>query len=180
MSRLKRDRAVLAVIDVQEKLAAVMQDRKRLETNIERLIHGAAILGVPVLHTEQYPQGLGPTTPKLAAALTERPIQKMCFSGYACEEFGQWIHSLGRRQVLLAGIEAHVCVYQTALDLLQNDYEVHLVVDAVSSRTAANKQLAIERMREEGAKLTSTEMALFELTERAGTDEFRAISRLIR
>lgn len=172
---------MLAVIDFQEKLAAAIHDREVTENNIERLIRGCHLLTLPALYTEQYPQGLGPTTARLRAAIAEtygsQAVQKMCFSGFGSPEFAQ---ALKRPQVLLAGIETHVCVFQTAMDVLREGFEVHLVADAVSSRTAENKRLALERMKDEGVKLTTTEMALFELTERAGTDEFRAISRLVK
>jgi len=183
--RLDRSTTLLAVIDVQEKLAAVISEREAVEKNIERLIRGCHVLGIPLLITEQYPQGIGTTTPAVRAALdatttTARPIQKMCFSAFGSPEFVSQLDFLGRRQILLAGIEAHVCVYQTAMDLLTNRYEVYVVADAVSSRAAQNKQLALDRLRLEGVRLTSTEMALFELTECAGTDEFRAISKLVK
>jgi nicotinamidase-related amidase len=173
MSRLERTTAILLIIDVQEKLMPVIANREQLEANIVRLIRGAQILGVPILITEQYVKGLGHTVAPLRDALGDayKPIEKSCFSGY---------RELERKQVIVAGIETHVCVYQTVSDLLAHGYEVTLVADALSSRTIENKEIALRRMMSEGAKLSSTEMALFELTVASGTDEFRAISKLVK
>lgn len=182
--RLARENAVLVVIDVQDRLARVIDSIDEVTANIERLLGGCGILGIPSLLTEQYPQGIGPTTPGILAAHREiggsEAIVKACFSSHGCREFREHLGALDRKQVLLCGIETHVCVYQTALDLLDDDYEVHLVADAVSSRSPRNREIAIHRLEREGAKLTSTEMALFELTVTSGTDEFRAISRLVK
>ncbi len=171
MSRLKREEAVLVIIDVQERLMPVISKREQVEQNIERLIRGAQILGVPILVTEQ--NRLGPTVEILRNALGDvyAPIEKSCFSGY---------RELTRKQVIVAGVETHICVYQTVSDLLANGYEVTIVADAVSSRKIDNKEIALRRMISDGAKLSSTEMALFELTVASGTDEFRAISKLVK
>jgi nicotinamidase-related amidase len=183
-NRLRRDEALLAVIDVQEKLAPVIHDIESVMRNLERLIRGTHLLGVPMVITEQYVKGLGPTSARLreVAASTHgyEPVEKMCFSANACEGFAQQLKTSDRRKIILAGVETHVCVYQTAIDLLHAGYEVHLVADAVSSRTLANKEVAIQRMLQEGVKLTSTEMVLLEMTVKSGTDEFRAISKLIK
>lgn len=182
--RLSRDHTILVIIDVQEKLLPAIDGAKELTRNVERLIRGAHVLGVPVIVTEQYVKGLGATVDPLRRALEEtsgyRAVEKSCFSAHGCEAFVAQLAALERRQVLVAGVEAHVCVYQTVLDLLAGGYEVTLLADAVSSRTAENKAIALQRMTAEGAKLSSTEMALFELTVISGTDEFRAISRLVK
>jgi nicotinamidase-related amidase len=182
--KLQRSNAVLAIIDVQEKLMPVISQHQQIETNIERLIRGCHILGVPVLLTEQYVKGLGQTVPRLRQALEEissySPIEKSCFSSYRCDDFRGGLRNLQRRQVIITGIEAHVCVYQTVQDLLEGGFEVSIVADAVSSRTPENKAVALQRMTSDGAKLSSTEMALFELLVAAGTDEFRAISKLVK
>jgi nicotinamidase-related amidase len=182
--RLRRDRAVLAIIDVQERLIPVIDGADGVIRNIERLIRGCHILGVPVLVTEQYVRGLGATVETVRRSLEETsgyaPIEKSCFSAYGCESFAARLAELGRTQVLVAGVETHVCVYQTVEDLLARDLGVSVIADAVSSRTASNREIAIRRMLSDNAKLSSTEMALFELTGLAGTDEFRAISRLIK
>jgi nicotinamidase-related amidase len=182
--RLDRNDAVLVVIDVQERLMPVIHERFDVERNVERLIRGAHILGVPAIVTEQYVKGLGPTVEPLRAALEEtggyRPIEKNCFSAHGCDPFAAQLAALDRRQVLLAGVETHVCVYQTAQDLLGAGRQVWIAADAVSSRTARNRDIALQRLVSEGAKLSSTEMALFELLGVAGTEEFRAVSKLVK
>lgn len=177
---MKLDRATttLLVIDVQERLMPVIDVADDVLRNIERLVRGCAILGVPALLTEQYVKGLGATVEPVRRAFEETsgyaPFEKSRFSAAGC------FPELQRPQVLIAGVETHVCVYQTVEDLLERGVEVHVIADAVSSRTAQNRELALRRMVADGAKLSSTEMALFELTVSAGTDEFRAISRLIK
>jgi isochorismate hydrolase len=184
MARLHRDNALLIVIDVQEKLTAVIHEQEQLQRNIERLVRGCHILKVPAILTEQYPKGLGPTTESVQGAFDQtygtQAVQKMCFSGYRCSEFVETIKPTNRKQILVAGIEAHVCVYQTVSDLLAEGYDVTVIADAVSSRTALNREIALRRMTQEGARWSSTEMALFELTTEAGTDEFKAISKLVK
>lgn len=184
MSRLERNRAVLVVIDVQEKLLPVIHEGDAVVKNIDRLIRGCAILGVPAIVTEQYVKGLGSTNESLRQAVSEsgtwEPVEKMCFSASGCEAFTSRLSASGRKQVIVAGIETHVCVYQTVSDLLRSGYEVTLIADAVSSRTERNRDIAIRRMEMEGAKISSTEMALFEITTLSGTDEFKAISKLVK
>jgi len=171
--RLERNNATLLIIDVQERLMPVISNREQLEQNLVRLVRGAQILGVPILVTEQYVKGLGHTVETVRGALGDayKPIEKACFSGF---------RDLERKQVIVAGIETHVCVYQTVSDFLTRGYEVTIVGDAVSSRTQENKDIALRRMINDGAKLSSTEMTLFELTVASGTDEFRAISKLVK
>lgn len=177
-SRLERDRSVLAVIDVQEKLMPVIHGADAVARNVDRLIRGMHILGVPVVLTEQYVKGLGRTIEPVRRALEETsgyaPIEKSCFSA------AEHLASHGRDQVIVAGVEAHVCVYQTILDLRTSGLDVTVVADAVSSRTPENKEIALRRLVAEGARLSSTEMLLFELARVSGTDEFRAISRLVK
>ena len=182
--RLERANTVLLVIDVQQKLMPVIDGADRVVRNIERLVRGAHILGVPALLTEQYVKGLGPTVDAVRIAFEEsggyRPIEKACFSAQGCEPFAAQLAALRRRQVVVAGVETHVCVYQSVTDLLTAGYEVTIVADAVSSRTPRNREIALQRLVSEGVKLSSTEMALFELLGVSGTDEFRAISRLVK
>ncbi|MFN2443072.1 MAG: hydrolase [Thermoanaerobaculia bacterium] len=184
MRRIDRSQALLAIIDVQEKFSGVIDGFDPLRRNVERLIRGCHILGVPLAMTEQYPKGLGETVAELKTTLEQtyatKPAQKMCFSGQACDEFANQLVSAGRKQILLAGIETHVCIWQTAIDLLDAGYDVFIVADAVSSRTAFNREIALRRLEAEGAKLTTTEMVLFEMTVEAGTEEFRAISKLVK
>ncbi len=178
---LERDDTALVVIDVQGKLARLMHDKAKLFTNLRRMIQGARVLGVPILVTEQYPEGIGPTVPEIAEVLPELdPISKICFSCCGADEFVSSLQSLGRRAVLVTGIETHICVMQTVLDLLEAAYDVHVVADAVSSRSADNKRIGLERMRDAGAVITSTESALYELLAVASGPEFKAVLKLIK
>jgi nicotinamidase-related amidase len=173
--------SVLLVIDVQEKLFRVMYQKEQFADNLQRLIKGIQVLEVPVLVTEQYPQGLGPTIPEIAGLLTVvKPYPKVNFSCCGDEAFLRAFQQAHRKQVLIAGIESHICVYQTAADLISAGYEVHVVGDAVSSRTGQNKNTGIKMMLQAGAKLTGTEAALFELLKVAKGDKFKAISQIVR
>lgn len=153
--------------------------------NIDRLIRGCHVLdALPVVVTEQYVKGLGPTIEPLRRALEETygysPIGKTCFSASGSGEFQAAMRLARRKQIIVAGVETHVCVYQTVSDLLVAGHEVTLIADAVSSRSAENREIATRRMVADGAKLSSTEMALFELAVNSGTEEFRTISRLVK
>src|SRR5437016_2864918 len=143
MIRLSRADAVLIVIDVQEKLMPVIDGHEEVARNIERLVRGCKVLDVPAMLTEQYVKGLGPTIPPIKRAFQEtsayEPIEKNCFSGYGCAEFVTALRLLQKRQAIVAAVEAHVCVYQTVVDLMANGHEVTIVADAVGSRTASNK-----------------------------------------
>jgi nicotinamidase-related amidase len=169
----------LVVIDVQEKLIGVIADHRRVVWNVRRLIDGAKVLGVPVVGTEQYPQGLGPTIPELAERLGPVP-SKLTFSGGSCPEVFAALRARSISNLLICGIEAHVCVQQTVLDLLADGWRVYVALDAVSSRFEIDRQTAFRRMETSGATLTTTEAALFEWCEIAGTPEFKQISRLVR
>ena len=178
---LTTDHAALVLIDVQGKLAQLMHAREALFDNLQRLVKGTRALRLPVLWLEQYPQGLGPTVPEIAGLLPGvTPIAKTCFSAWGSDAFRGQLTATGRKQVLLAGIEAHVCVYQTALDLLGAGFEVEVVSDAVSSRAAANAELGRQRMRDAGARLTGVEMALFELLRTAEAPAFREVARIVK
>ena len=173
--------SVLLVVDVQEKLFRVMYQKEQLADNLQRLIKGIQVLEVPVLVTEQYPRGLGPTIPEISKLLPDsRPMAKVSFSCCGDDNFLREFKKLNRKQVLIAGIESHVCVYQTAADLLAAGYEVYVVNDAISSRTEQNKDTGIKMMIQLGAKLTSTEASLFELLKVAKGDKFKAISQIVR
>jgi nicotinamidase-related amidase len=177
--KLDRGRAALAVIDVQEAFRPAVLDFERVAANVSVLIQGARILGLPLLVTEQYPKGLGHTAPEVAEHLDGvEPIPKLCFSAFDADGFPAAL--AGRDQVLLCGIEAHVCVNQTAEDLLATGREVHVVQDAVSSRTPQNRDLGLHKMERSGAVLTSVETALFELLRQAGTPEFKEIQGLVK
>jgi nicotinamidase-related amidase len=178
---LNVDHAMLLVVDVQGNLAHSMHEKQQLFDNLENLIKGGRILGLPMLLTEQNPRKLGPTLPQFAHLLEDMPcISKLHFSCCGDEAFMQAFAALNRKQVLIAGIEAHVCVYQTTADLLNLGYEVQVVCDAVSSRTAQNRHIGLERMRQQGAILSSTEMALYELMKVAGTPTFREVLKVVK
>jgi nicotinamidase-related amidase len=173
---LQRDRAALVVIDLQEAFRSAVGEFDTVAHNAGVLVQGARELGLPVVVTEQYPKGLGDTVPEVAEYLdgvARHP--KTVFSAVRADGFDLD----GRDQALVCGIEAHVCVEQTVQDLLDRGVEVHVSADAVSSRTALNRRLGLEKMERSGALLTSTEMALFELLGEAGTPEFKAIQKLV-
>jgi nicotinamidase-related amidase len=178
---LKPEDTVFVLIDVQGKLAQVMHGKDDLFQNLRILIQGLRELDIPVLWLEQYPEGLGPTIPEIAELLPDdKAIPKVSFSGCGKPEFLERLRELGRKQVLVAGIEAHICVYQTVRDLLGMGHEVEVVADAVSSRTPANCQIGLDRMANMGAGITSVEMLLFELLGEANTDVFRKIVKLVK
>lgn len=169
----------LLVVDVQQKLIGLISGHRRLVWNIGRLIDGARLLGLAVLATEQYPQGLGPTEPELAARLGPVP-SKLAFSCAGCPEVVRALEEHAVHKVLVVGIEAHVCVQQTVLDLLAAGFSVYVAVDAVGSRGALDRDIALRRMECAGASLTTTEAALFEWCQVAGTPEFKQISALVK
>ncbi|MFA5367754.1 MAG: hydrolase [Dehalococcoidia bacterium] len=178
---LNIDKTTLVIIDVQEKLSRVMHEKEKLFDNLQKLIKGMKLLDIPIVVTEQNPSGLGPTVPDIASLLSDvKPVIKFSFSCCGEEGFLREIGKLNRKQILLAGIETHVCVYQTAVDLLAAGYEVHAVVDCVSSRTIENKTLALDKMKSEGAKLTGVEIALFELLRTAKHSKFKEMSQIVK
>jgi nicotinamidase-related amidase len=177
---MNRDDAALVVVDVQEKLIGLIPGHERIVWNIRRLLDGAKILGVPAVATEQYPKGVGPTIPELAKRLTGPIPDKLAFSCGACGELFTDLSERSIFKLLLCGIEAHVCVQQTAFDLITAGFRVYLAVDAIGARFAIDKEIALRRMESAGATLTTTEAALFEWCEQSGTPEFKAISQLIR
>jgi nicotinamidase-related amidase len=175
---MSRNDTGLLVIDVQTKLMDKMADRNGVIANVARLIEGAKILGLAVQATEQYPKGIGPTVPELADRLPVRP-EKLTFSCCGLPQVAEDFRSRGIQKVLLAGIETHVCVQQSALDLIAQGFRVYVAADAVASRKELDRELALRRLDRAGAVLTTTEAALFEWTERAGTPEFKQISKLV-
>jgi len=171
----------LVVVDVQGKLAQLMADKEALFKNIRILIQAAKILEIPILWCQQVPAALGPTVPEIAELLTgNEPIDKASFSCAGCEPFNAKLEALNRKQVVLCGIETHVCIYQTAMDLLSRDYQLTAVADAISSRTTQNRQIGLDRLAAEGATLASTEMVLFELLKTAEHPQFRQIAKLVK
>jgi nicotinamidase-related amidase len=178
---LKPQNTVLVIVDVQGKLAQLMHDKEALFANLQRLIQGIQVLEVPIIWLEQNPKGLGPTIPEVAALLPDgEPIPKFSFSCCGNAAFMRALRGAQRANVLLCGIETHVCIYQTAMDLLALGYGVHVVADAVSSRTAENCHIALDRMRDARACITSTEMALFELLRTAKAPQFKAIAKIVK
>jgi nicotinamidase-related amidase len=179
--KLDRSRAALVVVDVQEAFRPAVLDFEQVAANVAVLVRGARVLGLPTLVTEQYPKGLGRTAPEVAEHLDEvRPIEKVCFSAVQANGFSRELHDTRRDQVLLCGIESHVCVNQTAEDLLADGAEVHVAQDAVTSRTAGNRALGLHKMERSGATVTSVETALFELVRQAGTPEFKQVQALVK
>lgn len=172
------DHAVLVVIDVQARLIPVMAEFGPALRNVQRLLDAASLLGWPVLASEQYPRGLGPTIPSVASRLADAPLEKLAFSCYGCEAFAAEVAEY--RDVVLCGIEAHVCVLQTALSGLGAGQRVFVAADAVTSRAVRNRELALAQLRAAGAVVASTETLLFQLLQTAGTDVFRAVSRLVK
>lgn len=171
----------LVLIDVQEKLAPAMQNKERLIENLRKLVQGVQILGIPVLWAEQNPDGLGPTVPEIAELLPDqKPVRKLSFSCCGSDPFMNNLKASSRKNLLVVGIEAHVCVYQTAADLINQQFNVQVVADGVDSRTAENKQIGLEKCKAAGAGLTSTETALFELLKVAKGDKFKAIIKLVK
>jgi len=171
----------LTVVDVQGKLAQLMHGREALFKNIQILIRAANILEIPILWCQQCPDALGPTVPEIAQLLADiKPINKSAFSCCGAEQFNARLKNLERNQILLCGIETHVCIYQTAIDLLRQDFNVNVIADAVSSRVIENKQIALNRLAAEGADISCTEMALFELLKTAEHPQFRQIAKLIK
>ena len=175
------DDTVLVIIDVQEKLFRFMNEKEMLVQNLQKLIRGALILGIPIILTEQYPNGLGPTITEVAELMpTVNHIPKFSFSCCGEGRFLQEVHTLNRKHIIIAGIETHVCVYQTAADLVNLGYQVQVVADCVSSRTSFNTTIALERLKSEGVILTSTEMVLFELLKTAENTKFKEFQRIIK
>ena len=169
----------LLVVDVQERLAPAISGHQRVVWNVGRLIDGAKVLGLPVVATEQYPKGLGPTVRVLAERLGKIP-SKLTFSCGGCPEIFRDLQDRGFHKLLVCGIEAHVCVQQTVLDLLAGGWRIYVAADAVGSRFEIDCRTALARMDSAGATLTTTEAALFEWCQTAGRPEFKQISRLVR
>lgn len=176
---MSREDTALLVVDVQEKLVRSIPGHERIIWNIRRLLDGAKLLGIPAVATEQYPHGLGPTTESLAERLGTIPA-KLAFSCGGCPDLFTGLRDAGVFKILVVGIESHVCVQQTVLDLLADGFRVYIAVDAVGSRFEIDRTVALRRMESSGATLTTTEAALFEWCDVAGTPAFKQISALVR
>lgn len=178
---LDKNEAVLLIIDIQDKLASVMQMRDQVVKNCLHLIELAKMQNIPVVVTEQYPKGLGRTVGEIQAALPSyKPVEKVAFNCCGEPAFLAEIKKLGKKKVIVTGMETHICVLQTTLGLLQEGLDVHLVRDAVCSRTKENWKAGVEFMRDAGAVVTCTETVLFQLLKVAGTEDFKKISQRIK
>lgn len=178
--RILAEETSCLVIDYQERLVPAMANKEALLSNSVKLLEGLKALGIPMTITGQYTKGLGLNVPEIfAAAGTEAYFDKMSFSSYELEEVKAALNSRGKN-VIICGIEAHVCVLQTAIDLKEAGYQPILVTDCISSRKESDKEIALIRAQQEGILLTTSESILFELTRRAGTDVFKQISRLVK
>lgn len=178
---LTPDNTVFLLVDVQGKLAHSMFARDDLFSNLKKLVKGVRVLEVPILWAEQNPKGLGPTVPEIAGLLTDlQAIPKYSFSCYKNKDIRQALEALNRRNVLVAGIETHVCVYQTIRDLNKAAYHSQIVADAVSSRTSENKQIGLEKCKSTGADITSVETVLFELLGVAEGEKFKKIIDIVK
>jgi nicotinamidase-related amidase len=178
---IERQKSCLLVVDVQEKLAPAMADPASVISNAGILMRAAARLHVPLVVSEQYPQGLGTTVPELRALAPDSARgAKLSFSCAADPGLLQRIKDAQRSQIVIAGLEAHVCVLQSALGLQQAGYQIVVVADAISSRAPASRDAALQRLRENGVEVATTEMVLFEWLGQAGTPEFKELSKLIK
>ncbi len=178
---LDKNSAALLIIDIQERLAAVMKQKDQVVKNCLHLVELAKMQSIPVVVTEQYPKGLGKTVPELQAALSSyQPVEKTAFNCCGEPAFNALVKRLGRKKIIVTGMETHICVLQTSLGLLGEGYGVHLVSDAVCSRTKENWKSGVEFIRDAGGVVTNTETALFQLLGVAGTEEFKKISQRIK
>jgi len=183
LPQLERGETVLAIIDVQDVLMKKMNQEvgKHVIRNILTLLTFAKKMAIPILITEQYPQGLGKTVPEIKMELGSiLPIEKVSFSCCGVETFNEKLNQLARKQVILVGIETHVCVLQTANDLIQKDYGVHVVADAICSRKKLDWEIGLRWMEKRGAMISTTEIIAFQLLKEAGTEEFKGLSKLFK
>lgn len=176
---ISASRSLLLVVDVQERLLPLIDEHDRVAWNVKRLLEGSKLLGVRQLTTEQYPQGLGPTVAPLRS-LVANSVEKRMFSCRECQELGRLLDEHALDQVVVCGLETHVCVQQTVLDLLSDGVSVYVVTDAVGARHTHDHETAVRRMESCGANLTTTESALFEWCESSTHPQFKALSRLIQ
>ena len=180
VGKLNLETTVFVLVDVQDAFKPVIYEFDRVVENSNKLLKGAEILGVKVIATEQYPKGLGKTVKAIYLPKGVEPIPKVCFSCLGSSEFMARLEKTKAKSVVLFGIEAHICLLKTALDALEKGFEVHVVEDAISSRTKKNNKIGLERMKQAGAFIASTEMVLFQLMEKAGSEEFKEISKLVK
>ncbi len=178
---LRKENTALVIVDVQEKLLPYVQKKDEVVANIQMLIKFAHIMHIPVILTEHYPKGLGVTVPEIKEVLEKyEPKEKVIFSCYGSLDFTEKLKELGIKRFMIAGIESHICVQQTTLDAMNAGYEVHVISDAISSRTKHNYKIGIKKMKHFGAIISSTEMAMYEIMERADTPEFKEVLKLVK
>ncbi|MDR3592144.1 MAG: hydrolase [Negativicutes bacterium] len=178
--KLTKQGSILAVIDVQDKLLHAIYDWPRVLENTLKMITFAQTLAVPAIVTEQYPKGLGPTNADISRLLPGSVVEKTVFSSFGAEKFTAALEKAGADTLVLVGIEAHICVLQTALEALARGYKVHIIADAVGSRSADNKEIGLAKLRQAGAVISTVEIALYEWLERSDTAEFKAVLPLIK
>lgn len=178
---IDRTRAVVVLIDAQERLADVMPRRDAVVNTMALLARASLVLGVPIVVTRQYPRGLGDTVPELVEAVgVHQPVDKVAFDCTREPAFSRALEAVGCTQVVIAGMEAHICVTQTALSLGAGGYDVHVVADAVCSRRDADRDVALDRLRAAGVTVTTSESVIYEALGEAGTAEFRAILEIVK
>lgn len=179
---LTPEETTLIVVDIQGALAESVWKKERLYKNVAQIIDAARLIGIPILWAEQLPSKLGPTRPIIAERLAglAEPIEKETFSVMRSENFARAINELKRKSALLCGIEAHICVYQSALDLIGSGYETHILSDAISSRSKSDYKVALGRLAQEGAKISSVEMAIFEMANSARFARFRELIAIVK
>lgn len=177
-----KENTALVIVDVQEKLAATMKDKDQVVHNIRLMSQAAKLFNMPILLTEQYPKGLGRTLPEIRTEIptTVTPIEKMTFSCCQSDEFSRSLENLKVDQIILTGMETHICVLQTALDALQDGYKVQVVEDAVCSRTKDRWETGLRQMEKAGVLITCTETVIFELMGKAGTEEFKIMLKMLK
>lgn len=177
----QKDNTVMVLVDVQGKLSQLMYEKEKMFSAVSAMIKSMQILEVPIIWMEQIPEKLGKTTPEIAECIQENaPIAKSSFSCCGEPAFMEAFKKTGRTQVLLAGIETHICVFQTAYDLINKGYQVQVAADCVSSRTRENKDVGLQRIIQTGGRITSLEMAIFELLGKAEGEEFKQVVKLIK
>jgi len=177
---MEKDDTALVVIDMQEKFLPVIPDIKEVISNAEKVIKAFKILKMPIMTTEQYPKGLGKTVESISNLIKIKPIEKVSFSCFGEEKFLKSIRKLNIKNLVLMGVESHVCVLNTAIDAIKRGYIVYVVVDATSSRKKVDYETSLKRMIQENIYLTTTETLFFQLLKKAGTPEFKEISKIIK
>lgn len=180
-SILKQEDTILLVIDIQERLWNAMYNKEEIERNAGMLVELASRTGIPIILTEQYKKGMGGTIPSIGERMKgTEAIEKLCFNSFDSDLFKDMLSSLHRKTLLITGMEAHICILQTALAAIGHDYAVHVVADATGSRTERNHNIGLERMRDAGCVVTSAETAAFEIIKEAGTPLFKEMLKLVK